>query len=65
MKLIPGVHYYRDPVTGADVWTARYLAERGFCCNGGCRHCPYGTDGVTLVSPQPLLEILPEEPTGE
>lgn len=65
MKLIPGVHYYTDPHTGYDVWTAEYLRHRGFCCNGGCRHCPYGPDGALLVTPGPLLEIIPEEPTGE
>ena len=24
------------------VFTAKYLLERGFCCQSGCRHCPYG-----------------------
>jgi Family of unknown function (DUF5522) len=23
------------------VLTARFLADRGFCCTRGCRHCPY------------------------
>jgi hypothetical protein len=23
------------------VLTARYLADRGSCCDQGCRHCPY------------------------
>jgi len=32
---------YRDPVSGLTVFTARFLAERGFCCESGCRHCPY------------------------
>ena len=32
---------YLDPVTGLFVMTAAYLAERGFCCDQGCRHCPY------------------------
>lgn len=32
---------YRDPVTGYTVFTARFLADRGFCCDSGCRHCPY------------------------
>jgi hypothetical protein len=25
------------------VFTADYLRRRGFCCDGGCRHCPYPT----------------------
>lgn len=33
---------YVDPVTGFDVFTAAYLADRGTCCGTGCRHCPYG-----------------------
>jgi hypothetical protein len=32
---------YRDPITGLWVMTARTLWERGFCCELGCRHCPY------------------------
>jgi hypothetical protein len=32
---------YRDPATGFEVFTARYLWERGTCCDSGCRHCPY------------------------
>lgn len=34
---------YEDPVTGLFVFTARYLRERGRCCDSGCRHCPYLT----------------------
>jgi hypothetical protein len=32
---------YLDPITGLWVMTARTLWERGFCCELGCRHCPY------------------------
>lgn len=32
---------YLDPQTGFFVMTAQYLADRGFCCGNGCRHCPY------------------------
>jgi hypothetical protein len=32
---------YIDPLTGLFVFTARYLAERGSCCESACRHCPY------------------------
>ena len=34
---------YIDPVTGYFVFTAVYLAERGTCCDTGCRHCPFIT----------------------
>jgi hypothetical protein len=25
------------------VFTGSYLQRRGYCCNSGCRHCPYET----------------------
>jgi len=33
--------FYLDPVTGLAVFTAQALWDRGFCCDSGCRHCPY------------------------
>lgn len=36
-----GASTYRDPLSGLLVLTAGYLADRGMCCRGGCRHCPY------------------------
>lgn len=39
-SLIEGVDYYFE--NGLMVLTARYLLRRGFCCEQGCRHCPYG-----------------------
>lgn len=32
---------YLDPATGLFVLSARFLADRGTCCDRGCRHCPY------------------------
>lgn len=32
---------YTDPETGLFVLTAVYLRDRGFCCDRGCRHCPF------------------------
>ena len=32
---------YTDPVTGLTVMTASFLASRNYCCESGCRHCPY------------------------
>ena len=32
---------YIDPGTGLFVMTAQYLIDRGYCCDQGCRHCPY------------------------
>lgn len=34
---------YVDPETGLFVLTAAYLRDRGYCCEQGCRHCPYVT----------------------
>lgn len=35
---------YLDPATGYWVFNARYLLDQGFCCENGCRHCPYVDD---------------------
>jgi len=32
---------YIDAQSGLFVLTARFLADRGTCCERGCRHCPY------------------------
>jgi hypothetical protein len=32
---------YIDPETGYKVFTAKFLLEREYCCECGCRHCPY------------------------
>ncbi len=32
---------YADPVSGLSVFTADFLAARGYCCDSGCRHCPF------------------------
>lgn len=37
--LLLGRDYYIE--NGLYVFTERYLRERGYCCNSGCRHCPY------------------------
>lgn len=41
-KLLPG-DYYKTP-EGYVVFTEQYLLRRGYCCQNGCRHCPYGFD---------------------
>ena len=37
--LVEGEDYYME--NGLFVFTARFLLRRGFCCDNGCRHCPY------------------------
>jgi hypothetical protein len=39
MNLQPGADYYIE--RGLLVFTAAYHRERGYCCQNGCRHCPY------------------------
>lgn len=31
--------YYME--NGLVVFTEAYHLKRGYCCNSGCRHCPY------------------------
>jgi hypothetical protein len=40
---------YADPDTGLFVLTSRFLADRGWCCGNGCRHCPYTGDAKRSV----------------
>jgi hypothetical protein len=37
--LVEGEDYYVE--NGLYVFTANYLKRRGYCCDNGCRHCPY------------------------
>jgi Family of unknown function (DUF5522) len=32
--------YYTEQ--GYKVFTEKYHLKRGYCCQNGCRHCPYG-----------------------
>ncbi|MGF1596719.1 MAG: DUF5522 domain-containing protein [Acidimicrobiales bacterium] len=32
---------YVDPHSGLFVMTSAYLLARGWCCECGCRHCPW------------------------
>lgn len=35
--------YYLTP-EGYKCFTEQYHLKRGYCCQSGCRHCPYGFD---------------------
>lgn len=52
-KLVEGIDFYREGPYF--VFTEAYLRRRGYCCQSGCRHCPYG-----FRKNQPL-----DRPTGE
>ncbi len=46
--LVEGDDYYVE--NGLMVLTAHFLTRRGYCCENGCRHCPYGFDRNTKSS---------------
>lgn len=39
-KFVEGLDYYYED--GLFVLTEHFLRKRGYCCENGCRHCPYG-----------------------
>jgi len=41
-KLIENVDYYFE--NGLMILTEHFLLGRGFCCQNGCRNCPYQTE---------------------
>lgn len=39
-NLVEGLDFYWEgPYM---VFSEKYLKDRGYCCESGCRHCPYG-----------------------
>ena len=42
-SLVEGEDYYSEGEM--IIFTARYHLRRGYCCENGCRHCPYGENG--------------------
>lgn len=40
-------YYYEGPYL---VFTEHYLRTRGYCCNSGCRHCPWRTVTETGIT---------------
>lgn len=44
-QLEPDDYYYSPE--GYIVFTAKYLLRRGYCCQNGCKHCPYGFNKKT------------------
>lgn len=43
VDLQEGLDYYIE--NGLMVFTGEFLQRRGYCCERGCRHCPYGYTG--------------------
>lgn len=40
--LVDGLDYYLE--NGLMVFTPHFLRRRGYCCDNGCRHCPFEKD---------------------
>ena len=59
--LVAGEDYYSEGAT--IVFTARFLLRRGYCCESGCRHCPYGE--VTSADPSSISQSKAEEATNK
>ena len=54
VPLVEGKDFYWEGA--AMVFTARFHLRRGYCCESGCRHCPYReqeTDTVINQLPRP------------
>jgi hypothetical protein len=49
--LMEGRDFYWE--AGLMVMTAEYLRRRGYCCESGCRHCPYGEDPSHMETEAP------------
>jgi hypothetical protein len=47
-QLVEDVDYYLEG--DALVFTASYHLRRGYCCESGCRHCPYGETAQVAIS---------------
>jgi hypothetical protein len=54
--LVEGEDYYSEGAT--IVFTARFLLRRGYCCESGCRHCPFGS--ATEVNPSSISQVKEE-----
>ena len=39
-KLDPEDYYHSEE--GYIVFTEKYHLKRGYCCQSGCKHCPFG-----------------------
>jgi len=49
IPLIENEDYYFNAL-GLMVLTRAYLLKRGYCCQNGCLHCPYGLHENSLTN---------------
>jgi len=50
-ELTEGIDYTIE--NGRWIFTAAFLLRRGYCCESGCRNCPYGFRRSPENSPPP------------
>jgi len=50
-ELTEGIDYTIEK--GRWIFTAAFLLRRGYCCESGCRNCPYGFRRPSENSPPP------------
>jgi 2-iminoacetate synthase ThiH len=56
--LVEGEDFYRE---GAYVvFTATYHLRRGYCCESGCRHCPYRVEAEDAADVKKKTELKDE-----
>ena len=56
-KLIEGEDYYITP-EGYRCFTEKYHLKRGYCCQSGCKHCPWDFN-KSKKKDLPQLQIRP------
>ncbi|MFA6239046.1 MAG: DUF5522 domain-containing protein [Bacteriovorax sp.] len=65
LNLVLKIDYYIND-DGNLVFTEQYLLKRGYCCQSGCLHCPYGyTDKVDPNVPAEFCSNWSDENFGE
>ena len=50
--LVEGEDFYREGA--CVVFTARFHLKRGYCCESGCRHCPYRVEAENRATDEAL-----------
>ncbi|MDQ3687102.1 MAG: DUF5522 domain-containing protein, partial [Acidobacteriota bacterium] len=58
-----GEDFYREGA--ALVFTASYHLQRGYCCESGCRHCPYRKAANNMDDSENSCEATVEARHGE
>jgi len=54
-SLIKDEDYYINEL-GLYVFTEKYHLKRGYCCQNGCKHCPYDFKNVKKAGKTPYTQ---------